>query len=72
MSLVRSNEKGEVGFLAESRRLNVAITRAKRQVTMICDTETVSRDKFMKEMIDFFNEHADIRYAYFYEGFENM
>ena len=48
LSLVRSNAKGEVGFLAESRRLNVAVTRARRHVAVICNAETVSRDPFLK------------------------
>ena len=67
LSLVRSNAQGQVGFLAESRRLNVAITRAKRQVCLICDVETVGRDEFMKRMVAYFEEHADHRYAYMYE-----
>lgn len=39
LSLVRSNAHGNVGFLAETRRLNVAITRAKRHVALICNSE---------------------------------
>ncbi|PSS03705.1 P-loop containing nucleoside triphosphate hydrolase protein [Coniella lustricola] len=43
VSLVRSNSDGEVGFLGEKRRLNVAMTRPKRSLTVIGDSETVSR-----------------------------
>ena len=38
-SMVRSNDKKEVGFLKEDRRTNVAITRAKRFVCVVCDSE---------------------------------
>ena len=62
VTLVRSNERKEVGFLADKRRLNVAMTRAKRQLVVIGDSETVSRDKFMKSWIDFLNDHAEVRY----------
>ncbi|KAF5577096.1 HCS1-DNA helicase A, partial [Fusarium pseudocircinatum] len=41
VSLVRSNSEGEVGFLGEKRRLNVAMTRPKRSLTVIGDSETV-------------------------------
>jgi superfamily I DNA and/or RNA helicase len=40
-TLTRSNRKGEIGFLAEARRLNVAMTRAKRQLVMIGDLDTL-------------------------------
>lgn len=43
VSLVRSNGEGEVGFLGESRRLNVAMTRARRQLVVVGDGETVGK-----------------------------
>ncbi|KAL9932775.1 hypothetical protein V8E36_008474 [Tilletia maclaganii] len=43
LSLVRSNREHEVGFLSEKRRLNVAMTRAKRQLCVVGDSDTVSR-----------------------------
>ena len=43
VTLVRSNPDGEVGFLGEKRRLNVAMTRPKRSLTVIGDSETVKR-----------------------------
>jgi ATP-dependent RNA/DNA helicase IGHMBP2 len=40
ISLVRSNEKGEIGFLADYRRMNVALTRAKQYLIVIGDSAT--------------------------------
>jgi ATP-dependent RNA/DNA helicase IGHMBP2 len=39
--MVRSNDKKEVGFLADFRRMNVAITRAKKSVILIGDCDTI-------------------------------
>ncbi|KAK6227040.1 dna-binding protein smubp-2 [Colletotrichum tabaci] len=63
VSLVRSNSDGEVGFLGEKRRLNVAMTRPKRSLTVIGDSETVKRgSNFLKRWMDFLEENADLRY----------
>ncbi|OKL63073.1 hypothetical protein UA08_01277 [Talaromyces atroroseus] len=63
VSLVRSNGKREVGFLGEKRRLNVAMTRPKRHLCVCGDSETISKgSKFLKNWMDFLEEHADLRY----------
>ncbi|KAG6009525.1 hypothetical protein E4U21_002161 [Claviceps maximensis] len=63
VSLVRSNPEGEVGFLGEKRRLNVAMTRPKRSLTVIGDSETVKRGShFLKKWMEFLEDKADLRY----------
>ncbi|KAL3341585.1 hypothetical protein AABB24_025902 [Solanum stoloniferum] len=59
ISMVRSNSKKEVGFLSDRRRMNVAVTRARRQCCLVCDTETVSGDEFLKGLIEYFEEHGE-------------
>ncbi|XP_073150723.1 uncharacterized protein [Henckelia pumila] len=59
ISMVRSNSKKEVGFLSDRRRMNVAVTRARRQCCIICDTETVVGDKFLKRLVEYFEEHGE-------------
>ena len=46
ISLVRSNESNEIGFLADRRRMNVALTRAKRKLIVIGDSATLGIDPF--------------------------
>lgn len=63
VSLVRSNGEGEVGFLAEKRRLNVAMTRPKRHLCVIGDSETVGKgSKFLKRWMEHLEKEADLRY----------
>ncbi len=52
ISLVRSNSKGDVGFLAETRRMNVALTRARRKLIVIGDSATVTADPFYARLIE--------------------
>ncbi|KAL4339211.1 hypothetical protein GQ457_08G015970 [Hibiscus cannabinus] len=59
ISMVRSNSKKEVGFLRDRRRMNVAVTRARRQCCVVCDTETVSSDGFLKRLVEYFEEHGE-------------
>jgi predicted DNA helicase len=46
VSLVRSNESGELGFVADIRRINVALTRARKKLIVIGDSATVARHPF--------------------------
>lgn len=63
VSLVRSNAEHEVGFLGEKRRLNVAMTRPKRHLCVVGDSETVgSGSGFLKRWMAFLEENADLRY----------
>src|SRR5204863_9512743 len=54
LSLVRSNREGEVGFLADVRRINVALTRARRKLIIIGDSATLSAHAFYRRMIEHF------------------
>ena len=53
ISFVRSNDKGEVGFLGDIRRTNVAMTRARKKLIMIGDSATLASHPFYGELLDF-------------------
>jgi AAA domain/R3H domain len=66
LSLVRSSRRGGgdgIGFLRDDRRLNVAVTRAKRHCCVVCDSETVSQSPFIKNLLDWIDEHGVHRSA---------
>ena len=46
VSLVRSNPDGELGFVADIRRINVALTRARKKLIVVGDSATIARHPF--------------------------
>jgi len=56
ISLVRSNPDEEIGFLEDLRRLNVALTRAKRKLILVGDAKTLSSHKVYRKLIDYIKE----------------
>ncbi len=53
ISLVRSNDSGEIGFLKDTRRMNVAMTRAKMALVMMGDSATLGNHPFYSAVIDY-------------------
>jgi len=53
ISLVRSNETGEIGFLKDYRRMNVAMTRARKKLIIIGDSATLGNDRFYSELLEY-------------------
>jgi len=54
ISLVRSNSEGKIGFLADVRRMNVALTRARRKLIVVGDSATLSNEPFYQRLIRYF------------------
>lgn len=66
LSLVRSNEKAEIGFLKDYRRMNVAMTRAKLQLVVIGDSATIGNDEFYQQFLDYIEEKGQYQTAWEY------
>ncbi|MCA9192540.1 MAG: AAA family ATPase [Planctomycetales bacterium] len=61
ISFVRSNSEGEIGFLKDTRRTNVAITRARRCLKAVGDSATLCHHPFYRELLDYFESQTAYR-----------
>ena len=70
--MVRSNATHEIGFLRNEKRMNVAITRAKRLCVLIGDSGTVSKNTFLASLCTYFKQIGQIRTAFDYQGYPDV
>nr|WP_244310301.1 AAA domain-containing protein [Leptospira noumeaensis] len=64
LSLVRSNDDGEIGFLLNPKRLNVALTRAKSHLILIGDSGTLCQNKEFQNLYSYIESVGEIRSIY--------
>ncbi len=53
ISLVRANDNGDIGFLNDLRRMNVAMTRARMKLIILGDASTLTRHPFYKKLYEY-------------------
>ena len=67
ISLVRSNDDGDIGFLKDYRRMNVAITRAKERLFVIGDSATIGADVFYNAFLTYIERSGAYRTVWEFE-----
>jgi ATP-dependent RNA/DNA helicase IGHMBP2 len=66
ISLVRSNSRSDIGFLKDYRRMNVAMTRARKQLVVIGDSSTIGDDRFYNDFLHYCEIHGTYQSAWEY------
>lgn len=64
ISMTRSNTEGQIGFLADIRRMNVAMTRARKKLVVIGDSATLSQLAFYADFISYAEAHQAYQSAW--------
>lgn len=66
ISMTRSNKKGEIGFLGDKRRMNVAMTRGRKRLVMFGDSATLGKNKFYQSLLEYMEEIGAYKSAWEY------
>jgi ATP-dependent RNA/DNA helicase IGHMBP2 len=69
ISLVRSNDNQEIGFLSDLRRMNVALTRAKKKLVVIGDSATIGSNPYYKQFIEYCEANGFYKSAWEYQEY---
>jgi superfamily I DNA and/or RNA helicase len=70
ISLTRSNTEGEIGFLNDIRRMNVAMTRARKKLVVVGDSSTLASSAFYADMISYAEQLNGYQSAWDYAGYD--